>query len=237
MMSVRLPTAIAALSWLALAVWALSPPWRLSAPALWMPLAYLSLHLAVAGLLYARGAPAPVDPAWPARLRLVSRRTTHSTLRAVSFGGRLLPVVVVSGPWASQPPEIRRALLAHEAAHLEGNQMLWLPALFLSLVALLPTGFGSVLLASAVCATINRRLELAADRRAARLVDPAACRAMLAVVGEDPGWARLVFVPILCLLMTHPPLRWRLAACAIDSDRVSQHQPPVPREGRERASA
>jgi Zn-dependent protease with chaperone function len=70
-------------------------------------------------------------------------------------------------------------------------------------------------LACAVCATINRRnrrLELAADRRAARLVGYDPCRAMLSAVGEDRHWSRLSSIPILCLLMTHPPLAERLAA-------------------------
>ncbi|WP_447859693.1 M48 family metalloprotease [Nitrospira calida] len=210
----RLEVLIAAFSWVALTIWAFAPS-RISDPPampLWMALAFPPLHLAIAGFLYACATPLPPDAAWPARLRVIAWRSGQRALRARSFGGGLVPVVLIAGPWTHQPAEIRRALLAHEAGHLLGWHMLWLPTLGLALVTLLPTSFGSVLLAWAICATINRRLELDADRRAAGLAGAAAARAMLAVVGEDRGWPQLRRVPILCLLLTHPPLNERLAA-------------------------
>jgi Zn-dependent protease with chaperone function len=162
--------------------------------------------------LYARGRPVEQDPAWPRRLRVVDR--PGPALRAHSHGGPVWPVVVLRGPWAHQPPDTRRAVLAHEASHLRRGDMLWLPALTLGLAALLPDGFGSYLLAVAVGLSVNRRLELRADADAAALVSPAAARAMLHAVGEDRQWPRVARWPVLCLFLTHPLLQTRLAAVA-----------------------
>lgn len=213
-------------SWLVLLAWAWMPPWLPSRISWWMVGLIPLLLLLRDAWWFAQADPLDPDPAWPRRLRLRRRRPTAGPLRAYSHGGPLAPAVTLCGPWHEVPPDIRRAVLAHEAAHVRRGDMLWLPTLLAALLAALPDGFGSYLLSVAICATLNRRMELRADAAAARTVSPAATAAMLRTIGEHQWWARLAAWPVMSLLLTHPPLAARLRALERDAQRPRAGEAP-----------
>lgn len=125
--------------------------------------------------------------------------------------------IVIKGDrtiWERQPPEVQLALLHHEAIHLRQGHLFWCSAAVVGTLMILPIGFPSWLLAAALAAGLNRWFELLADRAGAEMASPAAMRRVLDVAGEPPGWSAAAWVPILTLLLTHPPLAVRQAALA-----------------------
>jgi Zn-dependent protease with chaperone function len=181
------------------------------------PVADPALRARVGELARAQGVAMP---------RLLQPASIGASMRWSAFAsGLLVPVVVVSDGVSHMPPDERDGVLAHELAHLALRHLHVRVAAVLTacLAAVFASGFVpwyvalSWLLALIPFAVslVGYRQELAADRRAARLVGHAATAS-----GLDKGHAvnlQAEASPWLNAVLTHPSLAVRAAGLAQDA--------------------